>query len=79
MAKKQFSKSEIKELNSRILESFGIENFFGKKDDIILLKDERYIVSVTAIARPGNPKYLENIHISNKLIAIKTILFFNKK
>ncbi len=43
---KPLSKSEIKELNSKILEQFGIEDFFGKKDKIVLRKekDEKIIM-----------------------------------
>ncbi len=37
---KPLSKSEIKELNEKIKKQFSVDNFFDKKDKIVLLKEE---------------------------------------
>ena len=42
--KKQLSKSEIKELNEKIKDGFGIGDFFGKKEKVEIVEDEYKLI-----------------------------------
>lgn len=43
---KQYSKSEINELNSKLTETYGLESYFSKKDRVIREEFEEYEIIV---------------------------------
>ncbi len=42
--KKQLSKSDVEEINQEIAEQFNIQDFFGKKDQLMLVESDRKFV-----------------------------------
>jgi len=49
MSRKQLRKSEVREINDVILDSFGRENFLGKKDKIEIQSEEFRLILVNEI------------------------------
>jgi PUA domain protein len=70
--KKQFNKSQVKELNEKLQELYGLEQFFAKKD-IVELHDKVYVVKDRQLLF----FYRENVLIPSLSLLLKD-LFLKK-
>lgn len=67
IVRKQLSKSDLNRLNEEIVDSFGVADFFNKKDNVVLIDVEGFRV----VVRDGGPLFF---YVDDKLVPTLKLL-----